>query len=68
MNAGLPLVDPTGGFYYVFIAGKPMFRKYSAKGTLVFERHIEGARSTSCWRTSRRAGRDGEYRTAKSRS
>ena len=42
MNAGLPLVDPTGGFYYVFIAGKPMFRKYSAKGTLVFERHIEG--------------------------
>jgi DNA-binding beta-propeller fold protein YncE len=42
MNAGLPLVDPTGGFYYVFIAGKPIFRKYSAAGTLVFERHIEG--------------------------
>ena len=42
MNAGLPLVDPTGGFYYVFITGRPMFRKYSATGTLVFERHIEG--------------------------
>jgi hypothetical protein len=42
MNAGLPLVDPTGGFYYVFIAGKPMFRKYDAAGALVFERHIEG--------------------------
>ena len=42
MNAGLPLVDPTGGFYYVFITGKPIFRKYSATGTLVFERHIEG--------------------------
>ena len=42
MNAGLPLVDPTGGFYYVFIAGKPIFRKYDAAGALVFERHIEG--------------------------
>jgi hypothetical protein len=42
MNAGLPLVDPTGGFYYVFITGRPIFRKYSNTGALVFERHIEG--------------------------
>jgi hypothetical protein len=42
MNAGLPLVDPTGGYYFVFITGKPILRKYSATGTLVFERHIEG--------------------------
>lgn len=42
MNAGLPLVDPAGGFYYVFITGRPIFRKYSDKGALVFERHIEG--------------------------
>lgn len=42
-NAGIPLVDPTGGFYYVFLAGRPMFRKYDAKGTLLFERHVEGA-------------------------
>lgn len=42
MNAGLPLVDPTGGFYYVFITGRPILRKYSDKGALVFERHIEG--------------------------
>jgi hypothetical protein len=42
MNAGLPLVDPTGGFYYVFITGKPIFRKYSDTGALLFERHIEG--------------------------
>jgi hypothetical protein len=42
MNAGLPLVDPTGGFYYVFITGRPIFRKYSDSGALVFERHIEG--------------------------
>ena len=42
MNTGLPLVDPTGGFYYVFITGTPLFRKYDPKGTLQFERHIEG--------------------------
>jgi hypothetical protein len=42
MNAGFPLVDPTGGFYYVFITGTPIFRKYDAKGTLLFERHIQG--------------------------
>jgi hypothetical protein len=42
LNAGLPLVDPTGGYFYVFITGRPMFRKYDAKGTLQFERHIEG--------------------------
>ena len=42
MNAGLPLVDPTGGFIYVFLAGAPAFHKYDADGALVFERHIEG--------------------------
>lgn len=42
MNAGLPLVDPTGGFFYVFLAGKPIFHKYDAKGVLQFERHVEG--------------------------
>jgi hypothetical protein len=42
LNAGLPLIDPSGGFYFVFVAGAPMFRKYDAKGTLLFERHIEG--------------------------
>lgn len=41
-NAGLPLVDPRGGFYFVFQAGVPQFQKYDAKGALVFERHIEG--------------------------
>jgi hypothetical protein len=42
MNAGLPLADPAGGYYYVFLTGQPMFRKYDAKGVLEFERHIEG--------------------------
>jgi len=42
LNAGLPLVDPTGGFLFVFHSGRPMFQKYDANGTLVYERHIEG--------------------------
>jgi hypothetical protein len=41
-NAGLPLADPSGGFYFVFLTGRPVFRKYDANGMLVFERHIEG--------------------------
>ena len=43
LNSGIPLVDPTGGYYFVFQAGVPIFRKYDAAGTLRFERHIEGA-------------------------
>ncbi len=42
MNSGLPLVDPTGGYVYVFLAGTPVFRRYDPKGVLMFERHIEG--------------------------
>jgi hypothetical protein len=42
LNSGLPLIDPTGGFYYVFQTGVPLFRKYDAGGNLVYERHIEG--------------------------
>ncbi len=42
MNAGLPLVDPRGGFYYVFITGTPLLRKYDEQGTLIYERYIQG--------------------------
>jgi len=42
LNSGLPLVDPTGGFYFVFHAGVPIFRKYDENGQFLFERHIEG--------------------------
>jgi hypothetical protein len=42
LNAGIPLVNPRGGYYFVFTAGIPVFRKYDSSGTLVFERHIEG--------------------------
>lgn len=43
LNAGIALADSSGGFVFVFRAGRPMFRRYNAQGTLVSERHIEGA-------------------------
>jgi hypothetical protein len=42
LNEGRIVVNPRGGFYFVFVAGTPLFRKYDAAGTLVFERHIQG--------------------------
>ncbi|HJZ78282.1 MAG TPA: hypothetical protein VKE51_41425 [Vicinamibacterales bacterium] len=42
LNSGIPLVDPTGGFYFVFQTGEPLFRKYDAAGQLVFERRMQG--------------------------
>ena len=42
MNSGLVIVNPAGGFFFVFLAGVPQFRKYDASGRLVFDRHIEG--------------------------
>jgi hypothetical protein len=42
LNAGLPLEHPRGGFYFVFLAGEPRFRRYTAQGTLAYERVIQG--------------------------
>jgi hypothetical protein len=42
LNSGFPLVDPAGGFYFVFQAGEPVFRKYDAGGRLQLERRIQG--------------------------
>ncbi len=42
LNSGIPLVDPTGGFYFVFQTGAPAFQKYDRDGKLVFERRVEG--------------------------
>lgn len=42
LNAGIPIPDPNGGFYFVFMAGAPAFRKYDANGELVYERTIQG--------------------------
>jgi hypothetical protein len=41
-NSGIPLTDPTGGYYFVFMAGAPAFRKYDAAGELVYERVVQG--------------------------
>jgi len=42
LNAGIPIADPTGGFYFVFMAGQPVFRKYDASGAMLYERIIQG--------------------------
>ena len=42
LNLGITLVNPKGGYYFVFLSGVPVFRKYDSAGKLVFERHIEG--------------------------
>ncbi len=42
LNSGIPLVDPGGGFLFVFMAGSPAFRKYDANGALIYERTVQG--------------------------
>jgi hypothetical protein len=42
LNVAMPLVNPRGGFYVVFLTGVPLYRAYDADGRLRFERHIEG--------------------------
>jgi hypothetical protein len=41
-NTGIPIRHPEGGYYFVFLAGAPVFRRYDAKGTLMFERLMQG--------------------------
>ena len=43
LNVGMPVINPKGGFYFVFQTGIPIFRAYDRQGKLLFERHIEGA-------------------------
>jgi hypothetical protein len=42
LNSGVPLPDPKGGFYFVFMAGEPGFRKYDRAGELLYDRAIQG--------------------------
>ena len=43
LNAGQIVINPRGGFYFVFSGGTPLFRKYDAGGKLLFERYVQGA-------------------------
>lgn len=42
LNTGLVIALPDGGFYFVFLAGIPQFRKYDAAGRLLLDRHVQG--------------------------
>jgi hypothetical protein len=42
MNAGIPVRLPDGGYFFVFLAGVPMFQRYDKNGALMFERIIQG--------------------------
>jgi len=42
LNTGVALPEPSGGFFFIFLAGAPAIRKYSASGALLFERAIQG--------------------------
>jgi hypothetical protein len=65
LNSGFPLIDPDGGFLFVFQTGQPVFRRYDRTGRLLYERHIEGreiddaiARLPTAW--PRRSTSEGE--------
>lgn len=65
LNVGMTIANPSGGFYFVFLAGVPMFRKYDAAGRLMFERHIEGVQLDEFLRSlpttwAARRAKDGE--------
>jgi hypothetical protein len=42
LNAGMPIPHPQGGYFFVFFAGAPVFRRYDTKGNLLFERIMQG--------------------------
>ena len=42
MNTGIPVPLPDGGYFFVFLAGSPQFRRYDRTGTLMFERLMQG--------------------------
>ena len=50
LNAGIPLADPKGGFYFVFMAGQPAFRKYDAAGDADLRADHPGPRDRSAGR------------------
>ena len=42
LNAGIPIKDAGGGYWFVFLAGPPAFSHFDADGALLFHRTIQG--------------------------
>jgi hypothetical protein len=42
LNSGIPVAVPSGGVFFVFQAGIPVFRRYDVDGRLLYERVIQG--------------------------
>lgn len=65
LNVGRIVANPKGGFYFVFMAGDAVFRKYDESGKLIFERHIEGPELDAVVRSTpttwRRRSRSNEF-------
>lgn len=66
LNSGYPLAIPGGGFYFVFMTGVPVLRKYDTAGAMLYERHVEGPEIDEYLRAlpskwPRRSGPAGEY-------
>ena len=68
LNTGLPIINPQGGFYFVFLGGVPMFRKDDAAGRLSSSATSKDLSSTTTSGTSRTAGRNDERKMESSRS
>ncbi len=42
LNAGIPLKDAGGGYWFVFLAGEPAISRFDAAGQLLFHRRLQG--------------------------
>lgn len=42
LNAGIPLKDRDGGYWFVYLAGEPAFARFDASGAQLFERRMQG--------------------------
>jgi hypothetical protein len=42
LNAGIPLKDADGGYWFVFLAGEPAFSRFDRTGVLLFHRRLQG--------------------------
>ena len=65
LNSGLVVLNPEGGFYFVFVAGVPAFRKYDAAGRSSSSATSKAPSSTNTCATGRRAGRSARRPTAR---